>query len=115
KMTDVVSPLPTFTDTPVTVSAYTAPPAAEQKDGEPIESNDARILNAEWRRFADGTQRLVAAQAVGTGDGDAHARWYQFGTAGPAPTLTQQGTLDPGAEIDTYFPSVALAASGNIG
>ena len=47
-------------------------------------------------------------------DSDAHARWYEISTSGSAPTLTQEGTISPGPGIDTYFPSLAIDAAGDI-
>lgn len=111
-LTSPTSP-PVFTSTVVSLppgANYTAPPNAAQKGASTqIQTNDSRILNAEWRN-----NRLVAAQTVGlTTDSLAHARWYEFSTAGASPTLTQQGTLNNGA--NTFFPSIAIAANGGLG
>ena len=77
--TDLLSSSPTFTDTVVNVDPYTYPPSAEQPGGQ-IQTNDTRILNAEWR---DGI--LVADQNIGLStDSDAHARWYEFSVTGYA-------------------------------
>jgi hypothetical protein len=101
---------PTFTTYSIPVTAYTLPPAAIQPgSGGTIETNDARILNAEWR-----SGRLVAAQCVGAGS-DAHARFYEFATGGATPALTQQGDINRGAGVDTYFPSIAIAGNGDLG
>src|SRR5206468_3266874 len=111
------SAAPTFTDFSVQVAPYFDPPTATQKGGgssSRIKTNDARILNAEWRN-----NRLVAVHTVGiSADSEAHVRWYEFNTAGSAPTRTQQGTLDPGGTtqaIHTYFPAIAIAANGDLG
>src|SRR5260370_30170312 len=59
---------------------------------------------------------MVLEQHVGiASDRDTHARWYEISTAGAAPSMVQQGTLNPGTGIDTYMPSVALAKDGTIG
>jgi hypothetical protein len=112
-MTNLLSNTPTFTDFPMAVSPFGSPPAAKQPSGgavgtKPISTNDTRILNAEWRN-----NRLVAAQTVGTG-GVAHARFYEFATSS-TPSLTQQGEVNRGSGVYTYFPSVAIAANGVIG
>ena len=108
--TNVLGSTPTFSSTVIPVAPYTAPPNASQKGaGTQIQTNDSRILNAEWRN-----NRLVAAQTVGlSSDGLAHARWYEFGTAGTSPTLTQQRTISNGA--NTYFPSIAIDSNGDLG
>ena len=108
KATNLLSNSPTFTTYNINVNSYGLPPAAPQSGGGTIETNDARILNAEWRG-----DRLVAAQTVGTG-GVAHARFYEFNTSA-APTLTQQGEIAPGSGVYTYCPSIAIAGNGDLG
>src|SRR5262249_10114292 len=48
------------------------------------------------------------------GDTTMHAIWYEVSTSG-TPTLMDQGVISPGAGIDTYMPSVAVDAAGDIG
>ncbi|HEY2986587.1 MAG TPA: hypothetical protein VGL11_02605 [Candidatus Binatia bacterium] len=109
KMTSILT-APTFSDTDLSVAAYGAAPNATQKGGGfTIDTGDTSILHAEWRG-----DRLVAAQTVGF-SGAVNARWYEFDTSGAAPVLTQQGTISPGSGIDTYYPSIAIAASGDLG
>jgi hypothetical protein len=113
KMTNVLSNTPKFTDFSIAVSSFANPPPARQPGaGEAgtklIATNDAGILNVEWRN-----NRLVAAQTVGTG-GVAHARFYEFATVS-TPTLAQQGEVNQGSGVYTFFPSVAIAANGVIG
>jgi len=47
--------------------------------------------------------------------GAARARWYEFDTSGVSPTLTQQGTIDQGINVHTYYPSIAIAPNGDLG
>jgi hypothetical protein len=76
-----------------------------------METNDSRVLNAEWRGNV-----LVAAQCVGVAaDSNCHARWYQLNTAGASPALVQQGTIGVGSGADSYYPSIALAPGGTLG
>jgi autotransporter-associated beta strand protein len=111
KMTNVLSGSPTFTDYYVPVAAYTITPFPSDTVGTVSTALDTRILNLDWRN-----NQMVAAQNVGiSSDTDVHARWYEIATGGSAPTLVQQGTLSPGAGIDTYMPSVALGTDGSIG
>jgi hypothetical protein len=97
-----------FTDVTLPVADdYTAPPNATQKGSSNlIQTNDSRILNAEWRG-----NHLVAAQAVGVAsDAQAHARWYEFDTTA-TPQFVQAGTIGVGSGANSYFPSIAIAAN----
>src|SRR5262249_13773094 len=59
---------------------------------------------------------LVATQDVGIlSDMLVHARWYVLSTNGAAPSLIQDGTLNPGPISHTYMPCAAITASGSIG
>ena len=110
-MTNKLSDTPSFSDTDISVTAYRSPPRATQLGSrkKTLNTNDTSILNAEWRGG-----RLVAAQNVGlAGRNESHVRWYEFNTA--TMTLTQQGTIDPGSGVHTYYPSIAIAPSGDLG
>ena len=110
KMTDLLSVAATFEDTDIAVAPYGAPPSARQAGSTtPVNTLDNRILSVEWRGG-----RLVAAHNIGLG-GLAQARWYEFDTSGLAPDLAQQGTIVPGPGIHTYYPSIAIAANGDLG
>jgi hypothetical protein len=109
KMTDVLSSTPTFSDQVITVSPYSEPPSATQRRGKKIETQDSRILNAAWR-----DDRLVASQTVGEKRA-ARARWYEFDTSGDMPVLTQSGTIFQGKRVHTYYPSIEIAANGDLG
>jgi autotransporter-associated beta strand protein len=111
KMTNFLSSNPTFTDYYVAIAPYTITPFPGDTMGQVSTVLDTRILSLDWRN-----NEMVATQNVGiSSDMDVHARWYVLSTAGAAPSLLQQGTLTPGAGIDTYMPSAALATDGSIG
>ena len=107
RMDNPASGSPSFTEFLVPVASYTSGnlPDAPQPGGT-FNTNDARMLNAEWR---DG--RLVSTQAVALG-GKTVVRWYEFDVTGATPSLTQQGNIDPGPGIATYFPSIAINDTG---
>jgi hypothetical protein len=114
KFTNLLSNSPTVAQYLLPVASYTEPPSAAQLGGTAMDTNDSRILNVEWRRFSDGSERLVAAETVGlSGDSVSHARFYEINTVGTAPSLVWQQTLNPGAGISTYFPSIAIAPNGD--
>jgi outer membrane protein OmpA-like peptidoglycan-associated protein/Ca2+-binding RTX toxin-like protein len=94
----------------ITVDQFLQPPDATQPTPSlPIETNDHRMLDAELR---DG--RLVATHTIGADD-RAAVRWYEFAVGLGLPILTQQGTLDHNRFAHTYYPSIAIAPSGDIG
>ena len=108
RMNNVLSVSPLFTDHVLAVNAYTDPPSAVQPGGT-FNTNDSRILNAEWR-----DDRLVATHTVGSA-GEATVRWYEIDTAGDTALLVQQGNVDGGAGVHTYFPAIAINTAGDIG
>ncbi len=110
KMANPTSATPTYTEYLIPVPSYSSGdlPNAPQPGGS-FNTNDARMLNAESR----GT-RLVSTQSVSV-SGKSLVRWYEFDTSGGVPTLTQQGNIDPGPGISTFFPSIAINDRGDLG
>lgn len=108
QMTDVLSDSPSFTDEDIPVPSYDAPPPAVHPGGT-IDTFESFILNADWRHH-----ELVATHHVGS-DGVARVRWYQFDTAGDAPSLVQSGEINQGPDVYTYFSAIAVADNGDIG
>ncbi len=112
RMTNVLGSSPVFTPFPAIIlsSSYAVPPKAPQRGSSGlIDTFNARILDASLRG-----NRLVATHTVGIG-GVAHARWYDIDLSGTAPTLTQSGEINPGAGVYTYYPSIEIAANGDLG
>jgi hypothetical protein len=86
-----------------------------------IDTNDTRIDSAVWRTV-NGQQHLVLTQTVAdpADPNTAKARWYDFNTTGAtdpafAVPLNQNGEINPGAGVFTYFPSAAIDPAGDIG
>ncbi len=109
RMINVLSATPTFQNFDVSVTPYGRAIEAPQPIPFPVRTNDARMLNAEYR---DG--RLVATHGVGIG-GRTLARWYEFDVTGSVPSLVQEANIDPGPGTFTYYPSIAINAAGDIG
>jgi hypothetical protein len=115
QMTNVLSATPTFTDFDIPVASYGGPPypnsfaAPQRGGGYNIDAGFSWILSTAWRG-----DRLVASQTVDAG-GVIHARWYEFNTGDVAPTLTQSGDIDQGPGVYTYYPSIDIAANGDLG
>ena len=112
QMTNVLSDNPTYTDTIIPVTPYLKPPRAKNPNGS-AETFESFFLNADWRN-----NRLVATQDIGVNDGTdviVRARWYEFSTAGDTPSLTQEGDIDQGPGVYTYFSAIAIAPNGDLG
>jgi hypothetical protein len=117
RMTNVLSATPTFTDFNIPVDPYGGVPSmATQPGGGLIDTNTSYIVNAAWRN-----DRLVAAHTANAG-GAAAARWYEFDIpehgdeeGGPPPFLAQSGVINPGPGVSTYYPTVEIAANGDLG
>jgi hypothetical protein len=111
RMDDVLSDSPTMTRTLVPVPAYTIMPRPTQP-GSPSSMNwtfDTRMMNA-----AMSNGQLVATHTVGSG-GVAHARWYEVDTTGDTPVLAQEGQIDQGTGVHTYFPTIEINQEGDLG
>jgi len=103
-----------FSETSIAVDPYDFPPNAEQPGSGAlgrIQTNDSSFISAAWRN-----DHLVATHTVSIdSSSQSHARWYEFDTSGGSPSLIQQGTINPGAGIYTYYPSIDIASTGDIG
>ncbi len=121
RMDDVLGS-PSFSPNDVSVTPYSPPPNANQPGSGSssgdcfsgtgsgfICTNDSSMLSVALRG-----SRLVAAHNIGAAS-TAHARWYEFDVSGREPTLTQEGTIDPGPGIHTYYPSIEIASNGDLG
>jgi hypothetical protein len=112
-LTNELSNNPTFLDTDIPVNAYGFPPPANQP-GFPssVATNDTTFTHADWRNGM-----LVTAQSVSEpadGNSTARVRWYEFSTKW-TPSLVQEGTINPGPGVSTYYGTAALDANGDIG
>ncbi len=100
-----------FTDTDITVPTYDDPTAANQLGTtNQIYTGSIQMLSTAWRNNS-----LVAADNTDNTSGDPNARWYEFSTAQSTPTLVQSGNIDQGSGVATYFPSIDIDPSGDIG
>ena len=110
----IINPLtsPVLSSTTVGVSSYSSPPDAPNNGGN-VDTLDGRIMNVEYR----GT-RMVAGHGI-DGGSNVVSRWYEIDTnnwpASGSIGLAQEGEVDLGSSIYTFFPALAINADGDIG
>jgi hypothetical protein len=111
RMTNKLTPHPTWTEFSLVVPPYDAVPLASQPSGEPLSTVNlgASIKNVAWRNG-----RLVASHHAGA-KGLVRARWYEFQADGARPALVQWGQIDPGPGVHTYYPAIEIAPNGDLG
>jgi sugar lactone lactonase YvrE len=113
-LTNELSNNPTFVDTDITVNPYGFPAPADQPGlSGSVATNDTTFTHLEWRNGL-----MVTAQSVSEPDdgfSTSRVRWYEFSTTGPVPTLVQQGTINPGPGVSTYYGTATITNAGDIG
>ncbi len=115
KMTDPFSSAPTYTTTTLAVTPYGDAPNPRQPGGSlGFRASLGTRFYFSALRDVGGETELVAAHAVGSGDG-VRARWYEFDVGGASPTLVQQGEINQGNGVDTFFPSIDITPNGSLG
>ncbi|NUM75586.1 hemolysin, partial [candidate division KSB1 bacterium] len=99
------------------ITGSTFPDAPQKGTAVRIETNDVRALNAVWRNNVLWTTNTVVPPS-GPDAGQATAHWYKINTSNLA-SLSLQDQGDVGGEdiasgTYTFFPSIAVDASGNM-
>jgi streptogramin lyase len=116
-LTNELSNNPTFSDQDIPVNPYGVPaPASQPGDPFSVATNDTTFSHADWR-IINGHGMLVSAQNVSEADdgfSTSRVRWYEFATDG-TPSLVQEGTINPGPGVSTYYGAPALDINGDIG
>ena len=83
-----------------------------------VETNDRRALHAVWRDDSLWTTATVVP-AAGADGGQATAHWWELDTSALVPIgVVQQGDVggeDIAGGTYTFFPSIAVDGSGNMG
>jgi methionine-rich copper-binding protein CopC len=115
--TNLLSNSATFVDTDLSVDQYGFPVSADQPGGPgSVATNFAWIISADWNNGI-----LAATHNVTIPDDGfttTHARWYKFSAPADGstpPSLLDQGTINNGAGVHSYMPSVGVNAAGDIG
>src|SRR5262249_26695703 len=77
------------------------------------EINDATVTQVDYRNG----KLATTFNATSPADGYVAPKvaWYQVDVSSGTPMLVQQGFVDPGPRVDTYFGTIARADNGNLG
>jgi hypothetical protein len=113
KMTNVLSPNPTFSPpTTLAVNAYAQVVLPLQPDGSGVTpAIDSRIL-----KVAEQGGTLVAAQNVSNAAGNQDLiQWYRIDVSSGTPALRDQGDVGAGPNTYLYYPGIDINAAGDIG
>ena len=116
EMTNILSNSPTYTDFAVSVNTYGPNSGFADQPGAPgsVATNDVTTTSVDYlgRQAGDGLQRQHRRPM-------ASRRPRRTGTRstsrGGTPILVQEGLIDPGPGVATFFPAAAIDAAGNIG
>ena len=105
----VISPL-----TPLTVAAFSAPPASvPMQGGGTIQTLGYRMIFKVSLRNIGGVESIVAGHTVANG-GLAAVRWYQLRKVASAWTVFQQGTITGSDGNSRFMPTLSMDGCGNI-
>src|SRR5262249_14969838 len=115
RMDDVLSSSPIYTDDTVSVNTYGPNSGFADQPGAPgsVATNDVTTTQVDYRNG-----KLVTAFSASTpADGfvTTKVHWYQVDVSSGTPALLQQGAIDPGPGVATYFGTVAQDIYGNLG
>jgi hypothetical protein len=101
------------------LTTVTAPYAFNVAQGAPeagtslqldLRTEDGRLSNAVLQ-----ANSIWTAQTVLATDGATDVRWLQISLSSSGFRLAQSGSISPGPGIDTFLPSIAVDATGNLG
>ena len=114
RMDNVLSDTPTYTDYAVRVKAYGPNYGRADQPYGPgsVATNDVSTTQVDYLNGS-----LVTALSASTAaDGFLYTKalWYQVDVSSGTPALVQEGVVDPGNGVSTYFPSASQDAAGNI-
>ena len=115
KMENILSNSPIYTDYAVSVNTYGPNSGAADQPGAPgsVATNDVSTTSVDYL----GGKMVTAISASTPADGfhTPKAIWYEVDVTSGTPLLVQEGLIDPGPGVATFFPSAAIDPSGNIG
>jgi len=114
EMTNLLSNSPTYTTYSLPVNTFGYTTLANQP-GAPgsVETNDPTTTSVD---FLNGLM-VTALAATDASDGfqQTHVHWYEVDVSSGTPVLVQEGLINPGPGVATYFGAAAIDPAGNIG
>jgi hypothetical protein len=115
EMTNVLSNSPIYTDFTVGVNTYGPNSGFADQPGSPgsVATNDVSTTSVDYLNGSLVTAFSASTPADGFQTTKVH--WYQVDVSGGTPVLVQEGLIDPGPGVATFFPSAAQDGAGNIG
>jgi hypothetical protein len=115
KMANILSNSPIYTDYSVGVNIYGPNSGAADQPGSPgsVATNDVSTTQVDYLNGSLVTAFSASTPADGFQTTKAH--WYQVDVSGASPALIQEGLVDPGVGVATFFPTATQDAAGNIG
>jgi protocatechuate 3,4-dioxygenase beta subunit len=115
RMDNVLSTNPTYTDYTVSVNTYGPNSGAADQPGAPgsVATNDVTTTSVDYLNGSLVTAFSASTPADGFKATKVH--WYQVDVTSGTPSLVQEGLIDPGQGVATFFPSAAQDPAGNIG
>jgi hypothetical protein len=115
RMDNVLSSSPTYTDYSVNVNTYGPNSGAADQPGAPgsVATNDVSTTQVMYLNGQLVTSFSASTPADGFRTTKVH--WYQVDVTGGTPALVQEGLVDPGPGVATFFPAAAIDPAGDIG
>lgn len=115
EMASVLSNAPVYTDDSVSVNTYGPNSGSANQPGGigSVATGDVTTTQVDYLNG-----KLVTAFSAGTpADGfqTTKAHWYEVDISMGTPKLVQQGVVDPGPGVATFFPTATQDAAGDIG
>jgi methionine-rich copper-binding protein CopC/protocatechuate 3,4-dioxygenase beta subunit len=115
RMDSVLSSSPTYTDYAVNVNQYGPNTGFADQPGAAgsVATNDVSTTQVDYLNGSLVTAFSASTPADGFTVSKTH--WYQVDVSSGTPTLVQEGLVDPGPGVWTFFPSATQDPLGNIG
>jgi len=114
EMTNELSSSPTYMTFSLPVNTFNFTTLADQP-GAPgsVETNDPTTTSVDYL----GGLMVTALAATDASDGfqQTHVHWYEVDVSSGTPVLVQEGLINPGPGVATYFGAAAIDPAGNIG
>jgi methionine-rich copper-binding protein CopC len=114
-LTNELSNNPQFTDYTINVNTFGQATGAANQPGAPssVATNDTTVTQVQYLSG----MLVTAFSATDPSDSYAttRAHWYEVDVSTGTPALVQEGVINPGPGVSTFFPTAALDPAGDVG